>query len=90
MSAATVPAGKLVQWMRIGGIKLTLEDRDAIMDGQELNDLVINFAQQVLRLQFPNVKGFQSTLIQEKKIKGNFEQERVQIVHSHGNHCYIY
>ena len=33
LSAATVPAGKLVQWMRIGGIKLTLEDRDA-MDGQ--------------------------------------------------------
>ena len=56
------------------------------MDGQKLNDLVINFAQKVLRLQFPNVKGFQSTLLQEKKRKGNFEQERVQIVHSQGNH----
>ena len=46
----TVPADKLVQWMCIGGIKLTVADRDVIMDGQRLNDLVTNFAQKVLKL----------------------------------------
>jgi len=45
-SATTVPAARLVQWMHIGGIKLTLEDRDTIMNGQRLNDLIINFAQE--------------------------------------------
>ena len=85
----TVPADKLLQWMRIGGIKLTVADRDAIMGGQRLNDLVINFAQKVLKLQFPNMKGFQSTLLQEKKRKCSFEQGRVQIVHSHRNHWIV-
>ena len=32
------------------------------------------------------MKGFQSALLQDKKKKkGNFEQDKVQIVHSHGN-----
>ena len=32
------------QWLRISKIKLTLNDTDVIMNGQRLNDLVINFA----------------------------------------------
>ena len=88
-SAATVHAGRLAQWIRIGGIKLTLEDKNAIINGQRLNDLIINFAQKVLRQQFPNVRGFQSTLLQEKKKKSNFEQDRVQIIHSQGNHWIV-
>jgi len=51
-SAVTVSNGRLVWWMHIGGAKLTLEDRDAIMNGQRLNNLVMNFAQKVLRLNF--------------------------------------
>ena len=38
------------QWLCSGGIKLTSNDRDAIMNEQRLNDLVINFAQKVLRM----------------------------------------
>ena len=78
-----------IQWLRSGGIKLTSNDRDAIMNGQNLNDLVINFAQKVLRMQFPSVKGFQSTLLQDKRCKGIFEQDRVQIIHSCGNHWIV-
>ena len=74
------------QWLRIGGIKLLLNDRDAITNGQRLNDLVIK---KVLKLQFPSVKGFQSTLLQEKKRKGIFEQYKVQVIHSHGNHWIV-
>ena len=59
------------------------------MNGQRLNDLVINFAQKVLKMQFPSVKGFQSTLVQEKKRKGTFEQDKVQIIHSCGNHWIV-
>ena len=77
------------QWLRIGGIKLTLNDRDAIIGGEKLNDLVINFAQKVLKMQFPGVKGFQSTLLQEKKGKGTFHVDKVQIIHSHGNHWIV-
>ena len=77
------------QWLRIGGIKLTPNDKDAIMNGQRLNDLVINFAQKVLKMQFPGIKGFQSTLLQEKRGKGTFYVDKVQIIHSHGNHWIV-
>lgn len=78
------------QWLATsGGIKLTSNDRDAIMNEQRLNDLVINFAQKVLRMQFPSVKGFQSTLLQDKMSKGIFEQDKVQIIHSRGNHWIV-
>ena len=40
-------------------------------------------------MQFPSVKGFQSTLVQEKKRKDTFEQDKVQIIHSHGNHWIV-
>ena len=53
--------------------KLTSNDRDAIMNGQRLDDLVINLAQKILKMQFPSVKGFQSTLLQEKKRKSNLK-----------------
>lgn len=58
------------QWLRSGGIKLNSNDKDSIMNGQRLNDLVINFAQKMLKMQFPSVKGFLSTLLQDKKGKG--------------------
>ena len=77
------------EWLRIGGIKLTLSDREAIVNGQKLNDLAINVAQKLLRMQFPNLKGFQSTLLQEKKSKSTFEKHKVQIIHSHGNHWIV-
>ena len=38
------------QWLRIGGIKLTPNDGDAIIDGEKLNNLVINYAQKVLKM----------------------------------------
>ena len=40
-------------------------------------------------MQFPGIKGFQSTLSQEKKGKGTFHVDKVQIIHSHGNHWIV-
>ena len=77
------------QWLHISGIKLTSNDRDAIMNGHRLNDLVINFAQKVLKIQFPSLKGFQSTPVQEKNSKFTFEQDKVQIIHSCENHWIV-
>jgi len=74
--------------MHIGGIKLTLADRDAIMDGQRLNDLVIHFVQKVLKQQFPRVS-VSTSPGEKEKTKSSFEQGRVQIVHSYGNHWIV-
>ena len=42
-------------------------DFDAILNGDELSDIQINHAQRILKSQFPELKGFQSTLLQSKK-----------------------
>ena len=74
------------EWLRRGGIKLTLNDRDSIIDGKRLNDMVINVAQKLLKSQFSKLKGFQSTLLQNKKFSSAFELNKVQILHSRGDH----
>ena len=49
------------------------------MNGQRFNDLVINIAQKVLKMQFPGIKGFQSIFLQEKRGKRTFHVDKVQI-----------
>ena len=56
------------------------------MNGQRL---VINFAQKVFKMQFPGIKGFQSTLLQETRGKGTFYVNKVQIIHLHRNHWIV-
>jgi len=41
-----------------------LVDSERIIMGEELTDLEINLAQQLLKKQFPNLNGFTSTLLQ--------------------------
>ena len=74
------------EWVRRGGIKLTLSDRDSIIRGERLNDMVINVAQKLLKSHFSKLKGFQSTLLQNKKCSSTFELNKVQIIHSRGDH----
>ena len=56
------------EWLCVSGIKLTINDRDSVMRGERLNDMVINVAQKLLKSQFPKIKGLNSTLLQGKKI----------------------
>ena len=43
-------------------------DAEQIIMGEELTDLEINFAQQLLKEQFKDINGLQSTLLQERKV----------------------
>ena len=69
------------EWLRVSGIKLILNDRDSIMRGERLNDMVINVAQKLLKSQFPKIKGLNFTLLQAKKKLITFEQNKVQIIY---------
>ena len=41
-------------------------DLERIIMGEKLSDLEINFAQRLLKLQFPDLNGLDSTLLQQK------------------------
>ena len=77
-------------WVQLGGIVLTSSDKENILAGEKLNDCQINMAQGLLKQQFPEVTGLNSTLLQAKK--GHKQQDnkhKIQIVHSRGDHWLV-
>ena len=50
-------------------------DLDAILNGDELSDIQINHAQRILKSQFPELKGLQSTLLLQSKKNVHETQE---------------
>lgn len=58
-------------------------DIERIIFGERLVDLDINFAQKLLKAQFPRLQGLQSTLLQAKKVFLTAEQvqNKLQVVH---------
>lgn len=50
----------------------TASEVEGIISGEKLSDLHINFAQKLLKQQFPWVNGLQCTLLQSKKNVGEF------------------
>ena len=69
-------------WLQAGSHKLTLYDQMTLTNGSELNDHHINFAQYLLLNQFPSVKGFRLTLLQEKPLIVKLPTGSVQIIHN--------
>ena len=66
------------EWLsRVAGIQLTMQDRERIIKGEKLDDLIINYVQRMLKNQFPNIAGLQTTLYQEKKIKAKAQHALV-------------
>ena len=59
--------------------------------GAELCDMEINFAQQLLKSQFPKINGLACTLYQEKKanLTGALIQNKVQIIYCKARHHWI-
>ena len=51
-------------WSSINGITLSLTHKNGILEGEKLDDLVIDTAQNLLKSQFPRLSGLQSTLLQ--------------------------
>ena len=76
------------EWVRFGkGLVLTLADKEHILAGGKLDDRHINVAQNLLKQQFSEVAGLQSTLLQAKPRK-QCDKNR-KIVHSRGDHWIV-
>ena len=75
------------QWLyhELGKVRLTIEDKNTITDGKRLNDKHISFAQNVLKIQFPEIEGLKQTILQER-VKLDSSKHIVQILHVHGDH----
>ena len=57
-------------WVQFGGVLvLTIADKKQILDGEKLNDCHIDLAQNLLKQQFSETGGLQSTLMQAKPLK---------------------
>ena len=74
-------------WMKIGRITLQHGQKEVILNGSMLNDVIINAAQFLLKEQFPDILGLQSTLLLEKPT-ARYEQDKVyvQIIFDRSNH----
>ena len=71
--------------------KLSLPESEVnkISSGEKLSDLSMNFAQKLLKSQFPGVNGLQSTLLQYKPKASVPPKDQLQVIHSRGDHWII-
>ena len=68
-----------------------LGDIEKIIMGEELTDIEINLAQQLLKCQFPEVNGLQSTLLQDKQtmLTERSVNDKIQIIHCKRQHHWV-
>ena len=59
-----------------------------ILDGNKLTDIPINKALGIIKQQFPNIQGLQSTLLQYKGRK-SVTKDQVQVIHDRGDHWIV-
>ena len=78
-------------WLQLNDIVLRNSDKDIVISGGWLSDLHINYAQRLLKRQFPKLNGLKLTLYQSKEQpKEERELEnKLQIIHSQGNHWIV-
>ena len=77
------------EWVQCGGVIHTNYDRKILATGQKLTDKHINFAQTLLRLQFPKLNGLQSTLYQSRSQGLTTNGNVLQVLHSRGDHWIV-
>ncbi len=77
------------EWLRCAGAFLTNYDRKVLATGQKLTDQHINFAQALLRLQFPTLNGLQSTVYQSRTQGFKASAHALQVIHCHGEHWVV-
>lgn len=74
-------------WVQFNGIVLSQLDKNQLYNGRWLNDQHINYAQSLLKIQFPHIDGWREMLLIHKN------QERIkqglQIIYTHGNHWIV-
>ena len=54
------------QWLRCQDIVLTYRDRHILTDGELLEDQHLNFAQRLIKMQFPLINGLRLTVLQNQ------------------------
>ena len=65
-------------------------DTEYIIMGEELSDVHFNLAQSLLKVQFPELGGLKSTLLQQKEVSALETKEKViQIIHCASRHHWI-
>ena len=69
-------------------VTLSVQDKEAISSGQQLNDLHILYGQCLLKRQFPSVQDL-SCILTQSRLKFDIQKEFVQICHIRNNHCVI-
>ena len=75
-----------VVWIEIDRLKSYITDKSILCTpGRPLTDKHINYAQVLLRKQFPTISGLQSTLQQYKELAVKMDTG-LQIIHCHGYH----
>ena len=75
-------------WLQYHGCLLTECDKITIETNDLLTDLHINYAQALLRHQFPSAQGLRNTLFQDKEPQQKIERG-VQIIHDRKNHWIV-
>ena len=76
-------------WSSINGFTLSLTPKNGILEGEKLDDLVIDTAQNLLKSQFPRLSGLQSTLLQSKQHRSLRSNDQLQVIHSRGDHWIV-
>ena len=77
------------QWLNRNGIMVTECDKNVIMEGEQLTDKHINFAQQILKNHFTNLSGLQSTLLLAKSTRISNTNMYLQIFHDRDSHWIV-
>ena len=72
-------------WIRVADYSLT-NDKKVIEEDKCLSDIHIGAAQALLRAQFSDIKGLQSSLLQSSDLASNTSKGILQIVHTNNNH----
>lgn len=75
-------------WLKCYGYFVLQSDKVILEEGGKLNDNHINYAQALLRQQFPLIQGLSNTLLQQRKPLKAIEKG-IQIVHDRSNHWVV-
>ena len=76
------------QWLRCQDIVLTFRDRHILTVGELLEDQHLNFAQRLIKMQFPLINGLRLTVLQNQA-HSRPTSGALQIMHIKGNHWIV-
>ena len=75
-------------WVKIKDITLSIEDRQSILNKQQLTDKHINGALRLIHEQFPAINGLVLTFLQNRPLHGS-SANAIQIFHVRGGHWIV-